>query len=61
MTINNDFNIEDIVYLKHDVSQLPRMVTAFVIDKYCVMYEVSSGTEVSKHFGYELSKQKTIY
>lgn len=61
MEINNNFNIEDVVYLKHDVEQMPRMITAIIIDKYCIMYEVISGTEVSQHYGYELSKEKTIF
>lgn len=61
MEINNNFNIEDIVYLKHDVEQYPRMITTIIIDKYCVMYEVISGTDVSKHYSYELSKEKIIF
>lgn len=61
MTINNNFNIEDIVYLKHDVEQKPRMIINIIIDKYCVMYELISGTDYSKHYSFELSKDKIIY
>jgi hypothetical protein len=61
MIIDNEFKIEDIVYLKHDVEQYPRMITAIIIDKYCVMYEIISGIEVSKHYDYELSKEKVIF
>ena len=61
MKIDNNFNIEDIVYLKHDVDQKNRMVNAIIITKNDIMYELISGTEVSNHFGYELSYDKKIY
>ena len=61
MKIDNDFNIEDIVFLKHDIEQKPRMIINIIIDKYCVMYELISGTEYSKHYSFELSKDKIIY
>lgn len=60
MNLNNDFNIEDIVYLKHDVDQKTRMVNAIIITKNDIMYELISGTEVSNHFGYEMSYSKKI-
>lgn len=50
MTIQNEYNIEDIVYLKHDIMQLPRMVTTIVWDGHKVMYEVISGQDVSQHY-----------
>jgi len=61
MNIPNEYNIEDILYLKHDIEQLPRMVSALVWDGHKVMYEVISGTEASQHYEYELSPIKTIY
>lgn len=61
MIIDNDFKIEDIVFLKHDVDQKPRMINAIVIQKYSILYEVISGTEVSNHYSYELSYDKKIY
>jgi hypothetical protein len=61
MTINNEFEIQDIVYLRHDIEQLPRMVTAIIWDGHKIMYEVISGTEASQHYEFELSKIKTIY
>jgi hypothetical protein len=61
MKIENDFSIEDIVYLKHDIEQKPRMIHAIVITKYNVMYECISGTEVSTHYSFELSNQKRVY
>jgi hypothetical protein len=61
LTIENDFNIEDIVFLKHDAEQLPRIVNSIIINKHHIQYEVISGVEVSIHNSYELSKDKTIY
>ena len=61
LTIPNDFSIEDIVYLKHDVEQKPRMVITICISKDHVLYELISGTEVSNHFGFEMSKTKAIF
>jgi len=61
MEIDNDFKFDEILYLRHDVDQKPRMVLNIIIGKQGVMYEVISGTEVSIHFGSELSKEKTVF
>lgn len=61
MNIPNEFNIEDILYLKHDIEQLPRMVSAVIWDGHKVMYECISGTQASQHYEFELSTVKTIY
>lgn len=61
MNIPNQYNIEDILYLKHDIEQLPRMVSYIVWDGNKVMYEVICGTLSSRHYEYELSNVKTIY
>jgi hypothetical protein len=61
MDIKNSFEIGEILYLKHDIEQLPRMVTGIKINPYDITYEVISGIEVSNHYDFELSKEKTIY
>lgn len=61
MEIDNDFTFDEILYLKHDIDQKPRMVLNIIIGKQGVMYEVISGMEVSIHFGSELSKEKTVF
>lgn len=61
LTIENDFNIEDIVFLKHDDEQKPRMVNAIIINKHHIQYEVISGIQVSIHNSYELSKDKIYF
>lgn len=61
MTINNEYSIEDIVYLRHDIEQSPRMVTGIIWDGHKIMYEVISGTTASQHYQFELSNIKTFY
>lgn len=61
MEIPNNFNIEDIVYLKHDIEQLPRMIIEIHIRKYDIIYMIQSGQEISHHHDFELSKTKIIF
>lgn len=61
MDIKNSFEIGQIVYLKHDIEQLPRMITGIKINTYDITYEVISGIEVSNHYDIELSKEKIVY
>lgn len=61
MTLNNQYQIQQILYLRHDIEQLPRMVTAIIWDGHKIMYEVISGTLASQHYEFELSNVKTIY
>ena len=57
--IDEVFNEKDEVYLKHDPDQLKRIITGIYIGNHAVIYYVSSGTDVSKHYSYELSKTKS--
>jgi hypothetical protein len=61
MNIPNEYEIQDIVYLRHDIEQLPRMVVAIIWDGHKVMYELISGTTASQHYSYEISNIKIIY
>ena len=61
MNVPNNFNIEDVVYLKHDIEQLPRMIIEIHIRKYDVIYLVQSGLDTSPHHDFEFSKEKTIH
>ena len=56
--IENYFSIRDMVYLKHDIEQKPRMITAIVMQENGIMYELISGCEVSNHFGFEIQTEK---
>lgn len=55
LNIDNEYTFGDIVYLKTDKEQLPRMVTTIIVTKVDILYEVYSGVNPSKHYGYELS------
>lgn len=59
--LDSDFSIKDTVFLKHDVEQKPRMITAIVIQENGILYELISGSEVSNHYGWELQTEKSIY
>lgn len=61
MKIDNKFEFGQLVYLRHDQMQSERMVTAFMVSKYDVTYELTCGLEVSRHYDYEISDIKTIY
>jgi hypothetical protein len=56
INIDNKFDFEQIVYLKTDREQLPRMVTKISITKVDIIYELSCGTLVSGHYGCEISE-----
>jgi hypothetical protein len=60
MDIQNNFDIGQIVYLKHDVDQKPRMVTEIRIRKHFVAYELQCATEYSVHEEFEMSLEKTL-
>ena len=59
--IENSFNIGEIVYLRHDIEQLPRMIVGININKYNILYELISGTVVSNHLDFEMSIEKVVY
>jgi hypothetical protein len=61
ISLNNEYEIQQIVYLKHDIEQHPRMISGIIWDGHKIMYELISGTEASQHYEYELSNVKTIY
>ena len=58
MTIKSEFNMGQVVYLKTDKDQEPRMVTQLVVSRAEVRYELSKGVEASVHYGYEISAEE---
>lgn len=59
--INNEYNIEDIVYLKTDVDQLPRIITSFEVFKGGeILYKLVQRSTQSYHYGFEFSKEVDI-
>jgi hypothetical protein len=60
ITLLVSFLITDTVYLKTDPEQLPRIITAIVVRPQDIIYEVVSGKDLSNHYDFELSKEKTL-
>lgn len=60
ITVDNKYSVKDVVYLKTDSEQLPRIVISICVNAYDILYEVITGTSVSKHYDFELSIDKNI-
>ena len=58
MTINNKFNIGDIVYLVTDPLQQKRIITGIVVRKTTIMYHMALGNDESGHYDFEISTTK---
>lgn len=61
IVIENKFNLEQLVYLRTDKDQLPRLVTGINIrqgDR--LLYELSSGSTTSWHNDFEISVEKNV-
>lgn len=55
MEIDNKFDIEQVVYLKTDIEQTPRLVTAIEVSKSSLVYKLSCGASSSWHSDFEIS------
>lgn len=60
MTIENKFKLKQVVYLKTDQDQKPRIVTSITIKPNDLLYEVSCGSDASDHFDFEMSAEKDV-
>lgn len=60
MVIDNRYTFGDIVYLKTDPEQSPRMVTQIRVSPDGLYYDVSMGTIQSSHYDCELSLEPNI-
>ncbi len=58
MHIENEFDLEDIVYLKTDKDQQERIVTCIKISPNGLTYILSYGVNEQTHFACEISKEK---
>lgn len=59
VTFSTDFELATIVYLKTDRDQLPRLVVGHYVDiSNTIMVELKSGTIVSTHQEFEISKDR---
>lgn len=59
-SIEEVFSEKDMVFVKHDIEQMPRMIIGVEISNDSVVYNCMSGTELSNHYAYELSKTKNL-
>lgn len=61
MVIDNKYEIGQEVYLKTDVGQKLRIITAIIIrPNGCYCYEVACGSESRWHYDFELSEEKNV-
>lgn len=60
MRINNKFSLEDVVYLVTDSEQTPHIITGIIVHPGGLTYMASTGGEVTEHYDFELSYEKTV-
>ncbi len=60
MVIETEYGISDIVYLKTDSEQKPRIVFAIKVYKTDVLYELACGTTTSMHYDFEISTEINV-
>lgn len=61
MVIDNKFQIGQEVFLKTDIEQKKRIVSAIIVRTgNCVYYEVCCGTESKWHYDFEMSLEKDV-
>lgn len=58
MVIENKYRLEQIVYLKTDIDQLQRIVTAISARQGSIIYELSCGDKTSSHYDFEMSEEE---
>lgn len=61
-TLQIKYKEGDVVYLKTDVEQLPRMVITITWSSNCeyIMYTLMQGATMSIHYGYEIESEVNI-
>jgi len=60
MVIQNSFEIGELVYLKTDKEQNPRIIYCIKVYKSENIYELACGTTTSSHYEFELSKEVNV-
>ncbi len=58
MTIKNEYELKQLVYLKTDPDQCVRIIISIHISVQGITYVLSCGDECSEHFAFEISKSK---
>ena len=57
--IDNTYELEQVVYLKTDTQQLPRVVYCIEVYKGNLIYGLAQGAGISKHYEFEMTEDKT--
>lgn len=60
MIIDNKFEIGQKVFLITDPEQKPRLVTGLTITPHNITYQLSSGSENSYHYDFEMSEEANV-
>lgn len=60
MTIDNKFDLKQIVYLKTDKNQLPRIVVRIQIGPMGLLYCLNHSTVESWHYDFEMTEEKDL-
>lgn len=60
MIVESSCNLGDIVYLKTDKDQLPRIITGIIVRPTGCGYYLSSGTGESLHYDFEFSYEENL-
>lgn len=60
MVIENKFNIGDVVYLKTDKDQSPRIVYGFAVRQAGILYELACGASTSGHYDFEITSEANV-
>lgn len=60
MTIRNEFKFGDLVYVVSDNEQLVRQVVRIIVDDNGFTYELTCNGELSEHYPFEVTRDKTV-
>jgi hypothetical protein len=60
MVVSNDFNLKDVVFLKTDQEQKPRIVTGLWVRYNSITYALSCAETETYHYDFEISSEKNI-
>lgn len=60
LLVDNKFYFGEVVYLKTDKDQNPRIVYCMKVFKNETLYDLACGTTVSSHYEFEISKEINV-
>lgn len=60
MLIDEKFEMGELVYLKTDPDQLPRLVTGYTIRPNSIIYYISSGEMETSHYDIEITVEQSF-